>query len=356
MEVVSSLQVRNASFSTVDGLLAWLAHVIDSFACATPENTFILSSRSFLKDPVSTLKKLGQRINIQWPIPPYDAAERLHEFLDSSLVHHRPVGSVPYPPLGGEVERIVDCLKTSDLESPNATFFACLENGKEWLDELRALFECVIKNPLASLNAERMSAIARAEELLGAYQQTEQERLSALEALKHVEQECDTVASQAEEYHRAYQDTEQARLSATAQAEENLKAYQQTEQERVSALEALKHVEQERDTVASQAEEYHRAYQDTEQARQAALHAIKHVEQERDAVAAQAREYLGAYHVTEQARVAALDAIKRVEYERDAAAAQARAYLDAYQESELKRLNSLCQRLYRLATFKWMKK
>ena len=300
MEVVSSLQVRNASFSTVDGLLAWLAHVIDSFACATPENTFILSSRSFLKDPVSTLKKLGQRINIQWPIPPYDAAERLHEFLDSSLVHHRPVGSVPYPPLGGEVERIVDCLKTSDLESPNATFFACLENGKEWLDELRALFECVIKNPLASLNAERMSAIARAEELLGAYQQTEQERLSALEALKHVEQECDTVASQAEEYHRAYQDTEQAR--------------------------------------------------------QAALHAIKHVEQERDAVAAQAREYLGAYHVTEQARAAALEAIKCVEYERDAAAAQAKIYHDAYQESERTRLNSLCQRLYRLATFKWMKK
>ncbi|PIW94496.1 MAG: hypothetical protein COZ86_00720, partial [Candidatus Moranbacteria bacterium CG_4_8_14_3_um_filter_41_13] len=264
MEVVSSLQVRNASFSTVDGLLAWLAHVIDSFACATPENTFILSSRSFLKDPVSTLKKLGQRINIQWPIPPYDAAERLHEFLDSSLVHHRPVGSVPYPPLGGEVERIVDCLKTSDLESPNATFFACLENGKEWLDELRALFECVIKNPLASLNAERMSAIARAEELLGAYQQTEQERLSALEALKHVEQECDTVASQAEEYHRAYQDTEQARLSATAQAEENLKAYQQTEQERVSALDAIKRVEYERDAAAAQARAYLDAYQESE--------------------------------------------------------------------------------------------
>ena len=117
------------------------------------------------------------------------------------------------------------------------------------------------------------------------------------------------ITASAEEYLRAYQDTEQARLSATAQAEE------------VSALEALKHVEQERDTVA-----------------------------------AQAREYLGAYHVTEQARAAALEAIKCVEYERDAAAAQAKIYHDAYQESERTRLNSLCQRLYRLATFKWMKK
>ena len=318
-EVARSLATRD-HFPLNMGELLWTIYNFEIVDALGSSVDCVLCYEDWFKHPTENLNRLAAAIKVK--LTERRCQELASTVVDTKLRHH--------------------VTKKGAESGPNAEFYRLLQL---WADNSS------VPKELATL----LTIIRDSGALFAPWHEARETSYMAEAEEARIAEQARITAS-AEEYHKAYQDTEQARLSATAQAEENLKAYQQTEQERVSALEALKHVEQERDTVASQAEEYHRAYQDTEQARQAALHAIKHVEQERDAVAAQAREYLGAYHVTEQARVAALDAIKRVEYERDAAAAQARAYLDAYQESELKRLNSLCQRLYRLATFKWMKK
>ena len=59
MDVISSLRVRDDTFSVVEGLLAWLAHTLDSFACSSPEHSAILSYRTLMDNPVSALSQPG---------------------------------------------------------------------------------------------------------------------------------------------------------------------------------------------------------------------------------------------------------------------------------------------------------
>jgi hypothetical protein len=374
-EVASSLATRD-HFPLNMGELLWTIYNFEIIDALGSSMGCVLCYEDWFKRPTESLNRLAAAIKVN--LTDKRCQELASTIVDSKLRHH--------------------ATKEGEETGPNAEFYRLLRqwaNNDKAPEELATLltiirdsgalfapwYEARETSYMAEAEEARIAEQARitasAEEYLKAYQQTEKARVSALEALKRVEQERDAVAAQAKDNLKAYQETEQARIAIAAQAEENLKAYQQTEQARVSALEALTRVEEERDTVAAQAkdnlkayqdterariaiaaqaEENLKAYQQTEQARQAALHAIKQVEQERDAVAAQAREYLGAYQVTEQARVSALEAIKRVEHERDAATALAQTYHDAYQESERKRLSTLCHRLYRLVTLSGLRK
>jgi len=82
MEVVGSLLARDDTFSIVEGLLVWLGHVLDSFACSSSKHSAIVSYGALMDDPILTLGTVGANLKLEWPLNPETVAGSLETFLE----------------------------------------------------------------------------------------------------------------------------------------------------------------------------------------------------------------------------------------------------------------------------------
>ena len=158
MEVVGSLRTRDGTFSVVKGLLAWLAHVLDSFALYSPMHSAIVSYKELMNDPILALETVEGNLNLEWPVDPKTVAGNLKSFLEPSLVHQHFKGDIPYPPMNRLVQSVFDCLENYDLKSPDKDFYSCIEKYQIQFQEFRGLFEGALKSYSCKLQAEKANA------------------------------------------------------------------------------------------------------------------------------------------------------------------------------------------------------
>jgi len=144
MEVVGSLCSRDSSFPVVKGLCVWLAHVLGSFR-SPAGNHVIVSYDALMADPIATLNRSGEELNLEWPVALEVAAEHLRSFLEPALVHQYFQGDIPYPPLNKLVQSVFDCLNSYDLQSLNNDFYTSIENYQAVFQEFESLFEPMLR-------------------------------------------------------------------------------------------------------------------------------------------------------------------------------------------------------------------
>jgi len=154
LEVVNSLCARDNTFPVVEGLLTWLAHVLDSFACSSSRHSAIVSYGALMNDPVLALETSGENLSLKWPMNPVTVAESLEAFLEPSLMHQHFKGPIPCPPLNRLVQSVFNCLASYDLKSPDKDFYSCIDGYQIQLQEFSDLFENSRKNHAEKLESE----------------------------------------------------------------------------------------------------------------------------------------------------------------------------------------------------------
>ena len=158
MDVVSSLRARDDTFSIIEGLLAWLSHVLDSFVFSPPGNSVIVSYGALMDNPLLTLGVVADNLNLEWPKDPKTMAVSLREFLKPSLAHHHFKGKIQYSFLNRQVKLVFNYLHNYDLKSPNKEFLSRLYKYQAQFQESRYLFEDIHKINSSKLKAEKTNA------------------------------------------------------------------------------------------------------------------------------------------------------------------------------------------------------
>ncbi len=87
LEVAVSLRKRNG-FVPARSLLLWLRHVIDAERETRSYKRSFISYETLVDDWVGTVTKIAGDLQIQWPIRPEDAKNKVEEFLSPELRHH----------------------------------------------------------------------------------------------------------------------------------------------------------------------------------------------------------------------------------------------------------------------------
>jgi hypothetical protein len=158
MEVVASLRTRDNTFSMVNGFLVWIAHLLDSFECTTPNNSIIISYNKLLNAPFLTLKQCSNILELEWPLQVETVSDKINMFLDPSLIHHCHEEKISMPPLNNLLQSIFNSLKNYELTSPNKEFYSLIETFQINFKEYKDLFSEFHINYLHNLNAEKINA------------------------------------------------------------------------------------------------------------------------------------------------------------------------------------------------------
>ena len=87
-EVAASLGKRDGIGAEIAHLL-WLRHFLDAERDSRGLRRCVLTYEALLDDPVGSLRRVGESLDIAWPHPP--EADRMSRLLDSGQRHHRPM-------------------------------------------------------------------------------------------------------------------------------------------------------------------------------------------------------------------------------------------------------------------------
>jgi hypothetical protein len=96
-EVAASLAVRNG-FDPLMSNLLWLRHVLDAERYTRGITRSIVTFDALMSNWRSTVNKIREDLQIEWPVPPTSATAAIEEFLSPSDRHHSALSNSALPP------------------------------------------------------------------------------------------------------------------------------------------------------------------------------------------------------------------------------------------------------------------
>jgi hypothetical protein len=96
-EVAASLAVRNG-FEPLMSKLLWLRHVLDAERYTRGITRSIVTFDALMSNWRSTVNKIHEDLQIEWPVPPTSATAAIEEFLSPSDRHHSALSNSALPP------------------------------------------------------------------------------------------------------------------------------------------------------------------------------------------------------------------------------------------------------------------
>jgi hypothetical protein len=96
-EVAASLAVRDG-FDPLMSRLLWLRHVLDAERYTRGITRSIVTFDALMSNWRSTVNKIREDLQIEWPVPPTSATAAIEEFLSPSDRHHSALSNSALPP------------------------------------------------------------------------------------------------------------------------------------------------------------------------------------------------------------------------------------------------------------------
>ena len=153
-EVAASLRRRDGFSGEKSGLL-WLDHLLTAERSTRGRPRVFLAFSDLLADPVRTLRRAGDVLQLDWPRTPQDAATDLAEFLAPSLRHHvasQPPAADDYGRFGPAVCELFELLTETNLSDANAAAEA-FDRISERARGARQLLDPLLVEQIGHLNA-----------------------------------------------------------------------------------------------------------------------------------------------------------------------------------------------------------
>ncbi|QGM44697.1 hypothetical protein [Methylocystis heyeri] len=165
LEVARSLWLRNG-FPISKGLLLWLRHMVDAHAASRAYPTAYVGWSEFLSDWPLTLKRVGEKLGIEWPRLSDISAADIDAFLSPGLRHNSASLDelISHPDVNEWVLNAYEALLTLAEDSSSIVARAALDEIAVKFDMAERIFGRTLVDFEDSQARERHSAdIARAE-------------------------------------------------------------------------------------------------------------------------------------------------------------------------------------------------
>lgn len=188
LQVAASLQKRDGMARDA-ALLCWLSYTVEAYLGAKGYPLVISSYAALMENWQAEMSRIGEGLNLSWPVSPEDAKPAVEAFLTPQLQHNRQQGSEETLP-----PAVQHCLNL--LESPDEQGFAALH--QQWQQENQATASLLQQARLQataleeSLQNSRKSAAA-AEHRSNDLQHQMQQLQALLEQERHNAQQRETV-------------------------------------------------------------------------------------------------------------------------------------------------------------------